>query len=173
MIHKTESAKYRQLTEKFCTGCGIDLASKGDPVVPWAWSLDLPEAEFKAYNNNEPAHGPIQLRGDAAKLPVESDSLDFVFSSHLLEDFLNWDAIIVEWVRVLKKGGKLIILLPDKERWAAALAKGQSPNCAHKHESYAGELSKYAEWLGLKVIEDRLTDFAAEDYTILFVAEKP
>jgi hypothetical protein len=48
----SETSKYRHLTEPYCRdGAGrpltvLDVASQGDPVVTWAWQLDLPEAEF-------------------------------------------------------------------------------------------------------------------------------
>ncbi len=137
----SETAKYRHLTEKYCVGCGLDVASQGDPVVPWAWQLDLPKAAFDHYNSGNEAHGPIQLRGYADKLPVGDASLGFLYSSHLLEDFADWTPCLKEWVRVIKPGGYLIVLIPDRERWVAACARGQVPNDAHRHEGKPGELS--------------------------------
>jgi SAM-dependent methyltransferase len=174
----SESSRYKELTRLFCyrddglPGCGVDIASQGDPVVPWAIQLDLPPQEFAYYNSNHIPRGPIQLTGWAQDLPFESNSLDFVFSSHLLEDFLIWSPILTEWVRVLKPGGNLIIVLPDKVLWNEAIARGQPPNCAHTHESFPGELSTYAEALNVDVIEDHLTNCYPGDYSILFVAKK-
>ncbi len=168
----SETSKYRHLTTQHCVGCGVDIASQGDPVVPWAMNFELPEAEFAYYNAGGKPRGPIQLSGFADKLPFNDNSLDFVYSSHLLEDYLDWVPPLKEWVRVLRGGGKLIVLIPDKGRWAAAMARGQTPNCAHKHEGEAGELTSYASLLGVTVIEDRLTDLSPEDYSILFVAQK-
>lgn len=171
-MNESESSKCRSEYQKYCVGCGLDIASQGEPCVPWAWQLDLPPDKFAYYNSNHPPRGPIQLRGDARSLPVDSGSLDFVFSSHLLEDFTDWLPILMEWVRVLKRGGNLIILVPDKELWNKALANGQPPNDAHRHESYVGELTKYCDKLGLQPVEDRLTNMFPGDYTILFVAIK-
>jgi SAM-dependent methyltransferase len=168
----TETAKYRTLTTKYCEGCGVDVASQGDPVVPWAMNFDLPDDEFNFYNSNHPPHGPIQLRGHADKLPFCTRSLDFLYSSHLLEDYTDWNPILGEWVRVIKPGGNLVILIPDRELWVAACAAGQPPNDAHRHEGKVGELSTYAANLGLEVIEDRLTNCFVGDYTIMFVAKK-
>lgn len=183
----SETAKYRHLTRPFCfirqdgldgdkvpvdPGCGIDIASQGDPVVPWAMQLDLPLDEFNVYCSNHPAKGPIQLRGHADKLPFDSESLDFVYSSHLLEDYLDWTPVLAEWVRVLKVGGCLIVLIPEKTLWAEAIAAGQTPNCAHKHEGLVGELTSYAQAFGMEVLEDRLTNVFPGDYTILGVFRK-
>jgi len=172
MSYQSESSKYRHVFEKYCSGCGLDVGCQGEPAVPHAWGIDLPAFEFEAYNGGAAARGPIQLRGSATMIPAGTASLDFVISSHLLEDYEDWMPPLKEWVRVLKTGGKLIVLIPDRERWAAALRNGQPPNDAHRHEGRAGELSEYAERLGLRVIEDRLTDLSAEDYSILFVAQK-
>lgn len=117
----SETAKYRALTTPHCylpdgkPGCGVDIASQGDSVVPWAMGFDLPSNEFNYYCGGAPAKGFIQLRGHAHSLPFDGGSLDFVYSSHLLEDYLDWMPILKEWVRVLKTGGKLIVLVPDKK----------------------------------------------------------
>lgn len=168
----SETAKYRHLTTPYCKGAGVDIASQGDPVVPWAMSFDLPEKEFMEYSGGNKPKGVIHLRGFADNLPFDECSLDFVYSSHLLEDYLDWLPVLNEWVSVLKFGGYLIVLVPDKDLWAAALARGQAPNCSHKHESHAGELSTYAKKLGLKVIDDRLTNCFPGDYTVMFIAKK-
>lgn len=172
MNHCSETAKYRHLTTKYCYGCGVDIASHGDPVVPWAFSLELPPSEYRAYNGGADPLGPVQIHGHAQVLPFPNDCLDFVYSSHLLEDFSDWEPLLREWVRVLKPKGFLLVLVPDKGLWQSAMAKGQPNNPAHKHESFPGELSTYAERLGLTVIQDRLTALCPEDYTILFVAKK-
>lgn len=176
--YPSETAKYRSLTRPYCyladgtPACVLDVASQGDPVVPWAFQLDLPEGAFAVYNSNHPLRAPVQIRSRAESLFIDTASLDVLYSSHLLEDFADWEPVLKEWVRVLKPGGKLIVIIPDRTLWLEALAKGQTPNDAHRHEGHAGELSTYAERLGLAVIEDRLTALFPGDYSILFVAVK-
>lgn len=167
----SETAKNRVHTVKYCVGNGCDVASGGDPVVPHAISMDLPAEEYARYNSGQPHRGTLNWRGDARALPFRDGTLDWLYSSHLLEDFFYWGPLLNEWDRVLRQGGHLIILLPDKERWAAAITRGQPPNCAHKHESYAGELSTYLKHK-YDILEDRLVDSSPEDYTILFVGRK-
>ncbi len=94
-------------------------------------------------------------------------------SSHLLEDFADWWPALTEWARVLESGGHLVILIPDRERWAAALARGQPPNLAHKHEGHVGELSTYCEKLGLEpIIDNYAVPDDPNEYTLIFVARK-
>ena len=176
MSFRSETQKYRLLTAPFCLGSGIDIASQGDPVVPWAWSFDLPDIAFLYYNSGNKPQGPIPLRGYADRtLPISSASLDFVYSSHLLEDFEEhrWNSILTEWSRVIKPGGYLIVVVPERGLWKAALDKGQPPNCSHRYEPLLGDLSRHAHEIGgLIVVQERLTNLFDGDYSILFVAEK-
>lgn len=172
----SETSKHRDETIPYCQGNGIDIGSGGDPIVPWAVSFDLPRSEYLHYHSNdEPAHA-IHWGGDAASLPFKDGVCDFVYSSHVIEDFLDWHPYLREWARVIKPGGHLVIMLPDKKRWNAAIRNGQPPNCAHRHESYAGELSTYVgEGLplaGFEIICDKLTDKAPHDYNILAIFRK-
>lgn len=172
-IH-SETGRYRHLTAPYCTGCGVDIASQGATVVPWAISFDLPHKEFMKYSNGNPPKGPIHLRGFADKLPFDDKSLDFLYSSHFIEDVLDWLPLIKEWDRVVRVGGNIVILLPDKELWNKAIANGQPPNCEHRHEGRVGELTElFAKYFGhYKVIKDELTSVVPDDYTIIFVAKR-
>jgi len=136
--------------------------------------MDLPANQYLIYSSNNAADTGIQWHGDGRALPFKDNTLDFVYSSHLLEDFLEWGPILQEWTRVLKPGGHLIILVPDKLRWGEAILQGQPPNCAHTHESYPGEISEQILKAGCKyaVIRDSLTLVTPEDYSILFIGLK-
>lgn len=170
---QTEAHKYLDLVRPYLKGCGVDIGSQGLPVIPEAMGIDLPEPLFTKYNGGNPPRGPIPIRCDGTKnLPFTDNSLDYVFSSHVLEDFQYWGPVLKEWARVIKPGGYLVILIPDKQLWQEALNRGQLPNPAHKHEGYAGELSTYAENLGLHVVVDELTNWFPGDYSMLFVGRK-
>lgn len=174
----SETSKARHLVAHYCCGNGVDIGSGGDPVVPHAIQIELSDEKFAWYNSGHAPATPLQFRGDNAfqDLPFKDKTLDFVFSSHLLEDFTReqWKTILPEWVRVLKPGGFLVILVPDCERWNYAIKhKNQPPNCSHAFpEPHVGELSTYAPALGLLVIEDRFTESPPGDYGIMFVAQK-
>lgn len=167
----SETSKHRDVTVPFCKGNGVDIGSGGDPVVPWAIQIELPDDKFKWYNSGRAIDGAIYRR-DGHMLPFKDETLDFVYSSHLLEDFFDWWPVLSEWVRVLKPLGMLVILVPDKQRWNDAIKRGQPPNCQHRHESYVGELSSFASRLGLTVVKDEIAKPDTLDYTIVFVAQK-
>jgi predicted SAM-dependent methyltransferase len=168
----SETSKHRNLVFKYCGGMGVDIGSGGDPVCEWAIQIDLP-FEQRMHYNPEYCYKPIHLEGDGRDLYWFRDGvLSWAYSSHLLEDYADWNPVLREWMRVVKVGGYLIILIPDKQAFAEAVAKGQPPNLAHQHEGYPGELTEHvqrisADW---EVLEDRLVKEV--DYSILFVARR-
>lgn len=169
MPYESETSLHRESVAGWCLGNGLDLGSGGDPVVPNAIQVELPNQ----YTPDLGGQYPVQIRGDATRLHWFADgAMDYLYSSHLLEDFADWEPVLREWVRVLRPGGKLVLLIPDKERFAAAVAAGQPPNGSHQHEGRVGELSEYADRLGLRVIADGFVHPESPDYNILFVAYK-
>ncbi len=172
--YPSEASKWRHLVAPYLTGNGVEIATGGDPMVPHAIQIELSEASYAHYNSGQPLRGPVQWRDDNAitNLPFKDNTLDFLCNSHIIEDYFDWAPLLKEWVRVLKPGGRLVICVPDKKRWAAALAKGQPPNCAHKHESYVGELTEHCTPLGVKTIMEAFTEIPPGDYNIAYVGMK-
>ncbi len=128
----SETSKVRDSLSIFCEGNGLDIGFGGDPIVPHAICLDLaePYAQYCDY--------PQHLKGDGTDLFwFRDDSLDFVYSSHVLEDFEDTSAVLNEWFRVIKIGGKLVLFLPDEIAYRAyCLQQGKPPNEHHKHENF-------------------------------------
>lgn len=57
----------------------------------------------------------VDMVCDAAMLPLEDNSVDFIYAGHLVEHYYpdTLAAAIKEWHRVLKPEGKLVIVTPD------------------------------------------------------------
>lgn len=134
----SETSKCRARLAPYCVGYGVDLGFGGDPITPHAIRVDLPSPYTQV------GHLPVQLGGDTAKLHwFADDALDFVYSSHLLEDFIDTKSVLKEWMRVLRPGGRLIIFCPDEQRFRAHCAKtGQPYNPHHKHAHFSLEFVK-------------------------------
>lgn len=147
---------------------GVDVGCGNDPVRTNCIAVDLPLEAYKKYNGTPSTKA--NLRAFANDLPLKDGSMDWVYSSHLLEDFPleEWAEVIAEWRRVLHPGGALVLLLPERNRWAKALANGQPPNDAHRHEPEYGELTDLAPKWGLTPVVERQVG----EYSILFVALK-
>lgn len=129
----SETSKCRPRLAPYCRGYGVDLGFGGDPIVPHAIGVDMP----KPYS--DVGQLPVQLGGDAGHLFWFADNvLDFVFSSHLLEDFVDVKAAVTEWLRVLKPGGRLIIYCPDEQVYRKhCAATGQPYNEHHVHADFS------------------------------------
>ena len=136
----SETAKARPRLAPYCTGNGIDIGPGGDPITPAAVRVDL-ATPYSTVGDN-----PVQLSGTATDLHWFRDgSLDYVYSSHVLEDFIETEQVLREWLRVLKPGGKLIIFCPDEQRFRKhCAATGQLYNDNHKHADFSLKFVKDA-----------------------------
>jgi SAM-dependent methyltransferase len=131
--YQSETSKCRERLAPFCIGYGADLGFGGDPISDAAVRIDYP---------NPYAHTgmyPVQLGGDASRLHWFADGvLDYIYSSHLLEDFQDTKGILIEWLRVLKPGGHLILFCPDQQVYKAyCRTHGKEPNPHHAHADFS------------------------------------
>lgn len=172
----SEVSKIRHLCAKYCEGNGVDVGSGGDPTVPHAIQLELPKEEYARYRGGDIHRSPIQWHGNCWNLPFKDNTLDWIASHHLIEDFARdrWPILFSEWGRALKRGGYMIISVPERKRWQAAIAKGQKPNCSHYGpEPLVGDITKAINLVTtLTVISEALTNQSPEDYTILAIIKK-
>lgn len=66
-------------------------------------------------NVDKDPHEGVDIVSDVSDLPVEDNSVDEIYASHILEHFPHRKTLEVldEWHRVLKPGGELKIAVPD------------------------------------------------------------
>ena len=128
----SETAKVRGLLSGYCKGNGVDIGFGGDPIVPWAICFDLPQPYTHVGSS------PQNFQGDARELPFKDRTLDWVYSSHLIEDFYYHEQVEIldEWIRVLKVGGLLVLCAPNQQRYLATEKPGFQ-NAAHKEADYS------------------------------------
>lgn len=140
----SETAKHRAMFLPYCVGNGLDIGYGGDPINDTAICFDR---ENRAHVGEKPQH----LCGDARNLFMfNNNSLDYVFSSHCIEDMEDTFGVLVEWLRVIKIGGYLCLLFPDEQRYRTIT---NMPNLEHKHENF-----------GLKYVWDVLTAVSRTKY---------
>jgi SAM-dependent methyltransferase len=133
--HDSETGKCRARLAPFCVGYGLDLGFGGDPITEHAIRVDMPQPYTRV--GSEPL--PVQLGGQAEDLYWFRDGvLDFIYSSHLLEDYEDVEAVLREWLRVLRPGGRLIIFCPDEQAYRThCRTTGQGYNTHHKHADFS------------------------------------
>jgi predicted SAM-dependent methyltransferase len=89
----------------------------GDMVLPGWINCDLydPHAE---------------VRCDVRKLPFGDETVDEIYNAHLIEhfDYFEGQALVDEWKRVLKPGGRLSIETPDFVNLCRVFAEEKEEN---------------------------------------------
>jgi SAM-dependent methyltransferase len=108
----------QSLIAKYCQGNGLDLgcgyqkigACVGIDLVPWGAKsgsgISMADWSF-----------------DILHLPLKDNTMDFVYSAHVLEH-LDFPLIAIpEWLRVLKSGGYLVMIVPNIDHCIPPIAK--------------------------------------------------
>lgn len=132
-------------------GCGtgkdsVKLAAMGAKVVSVDFSLpalDLVKRKIDAVT------GPVPhlVAGDTLCLPFPDGKFDVLFHQGLLEHFTDPVKVLVEQARVVKKGGYLLVDVPQRLNWYAITKRRQMA----KGEWFAGWESDFTVW-GLRSV---------------------
>lgn len=96
---------------KFIKGLGLDIGCGTNRLSPTVMTTDwYPHSDTDLVWNNVHEGGRYQY-------PFQDSRFDFVFASHVLEDFAPDEIQFVfdEWLRLVKPNGHMVILVPDIE----------------------------------------------------------
>jgi SAM-dependent methyltransferase len=107
----TELFKRGNLLPVYAIAAGLDNCNFTQQTI---WEGTIHEGQTFVY---DPRHAPgRQYIVEARDLGcVAADSYDFVLSSHTLEHIANPLGALSEWMRTLKDGGALILIVPHKD----------------------------------------------------------
>lgn len=89
---------------------GINVGAGSRWISPHITPVDVTRRHFNPHKN--PKSRSCLLSG-ATPLPFRDSSLDFIISSHSLEHIANPIPVVRYWIRLLKPGGGIGIILPD------------------------------------------------------------
>lgn len=116
---ETSKAHLRRLRSKFfgkyCQGLGIDIGCGKDPITPNCVQWDRQDGDAHFMQN------------------VDDNTYDFVYSSHCLEHLSNPGLALVNWFRILKPGGYLILFLPHRDLYEKRTTLPSKFNRGHYH----------------------------------------
>lgn len=76
-------------------------------------------------------HAPFAIRGDLGRLPFPSESFDLVVSRSVVEHLADPTLVFLEFSRVLRQGGKVITVTPNKYDYVSVLA-AITPHWLHR-----------------------------------------
>lgn len=114
---KSHEARLRAgFYERFMSGNGLDIGpGSAEPVLPTAIGVDK---DYPYY--------------DGKNLPFGDESQDYVFASHVLEHIYDPCGAIKEWMRVLRTGGHLVIIVPHQYLYEKKETRPSRWNRDHK-----------------------------------------
>jgi ADP-heptose:LPS heptosyltransferase/predicted SAM-dependent methyltransferase len=161
-----ESAKIRWELVPYTAGRGLELGSGPAKAFPHFIGLDANQDYIKVSHALRP-----ELCSDCCDLQMfASDSMDFVFSSHLLERVEDYQAALKEWWRVIKPGGHLCLYLPHKDLYPNIGQNGSNPE--HKHDFAPADIERAMLKIGSwDQLEDQKRD-QGEEYSFFQVYKK-
>ena len=134
-----EAAKIRWELVEYTSGQGLDLGCGQFKAFPHFVGVD---------NGHHWGMKGVDVHVDTCeKLGIFADkSMDFVFSSHLLEHIVNTKDTLKEWYRVIKDDGYLILYLPHKELYPNCGEEGANQD--HKHDFMPEDIIGFMEEVG-------------------------
>jgi GT2 family glycosyltransferase/ADP-heptose:LPS heptosyltransferase len=142
----SETAKIRDRVLLFCKGKGIDIGCGRDPLTDTCVALD---------DENWPE---VTMQADARRIPISDGTFDWIYSSHAIEDIDDTDAVVKEWTRLVKKGGRLIVATPHPEFFTGF-------NKEHVWNGFTPEeLAEYVKAAGCNVV---VSDMWADYQTVV------
>lgn len=96
------------LTPRFLFGAGVEIGAFGSPI-PGIRPVYVDR--FAEYAGQRTL---ADYYGDACDLPFHDSSLDYVATSHVLEHVASPLHAVLEWYRVLRDGGIIYMVIPDR-----------------------------------------------------------
>lgn len=124
-----ESAKIRYDVLNYCAKGGLDVGC--GPAKVWPQMIGLDSCADTVLFNI-PIKPDMRI-ADATRLRQFADgSMPCVYSSHLLEHIVDYQAALKEWWRLVEVGGHLVLYLPHRDLYPRIGTPGANPD--HKHD---------------------------------------
>ena len=133
-------------------------------VASASYGVDVNEAAIKR------GFVPNLAVMDATKLEFPDSTFDKLYSAHTIEHIPNLSLALKEMARVLKKGGKVLLIYPAEPIQGmfalfAAVILWKNPRSIHVHKLTPQKLEQvFLPGAGLKVVSSKLTLFPRPEY---------
>lgn len=136
-VYPSETSKVRNLLLQYCQGKGCDIGFGGDKIK----KIDCDGIDFaKPYTHVGKDKVDIACDIINEEIPVDANTYNYVYTSHLIEDFKDTRDGLQKMIRVLKSGGNLILVFPDQPKYEAYcnnLGMPQNPYHVHTNMGYS------------------------------------
>ena len=125
VMPSNETCHIKSIVLPFLKGTGTDWGCGSEKIV-----MDDTCIGVDAHNWKN-----VDLVLDLKKrTPFRDNQFDYVYSSHLIEDFLDIEPLLREMVRVIRHKGTLVIYMPHADWYPEAGTPGANP--AHQRDWY-------------------------------------
>ena len=124
--------------EKYLIGNGIDVGCGTNRISPEILSID--QQPNKKFAHADIVHDCHDLEITEPKewnettFTFEDNTIDFIFSSHCLEDFEDIKTVFMNWWNKIKLNGYMILLLPDMEPCSCDYCQSEPAKTAREKE---------------------------------------
>jgi SAM-dependent methyltransferase len=118
---------------KYFVGHGLDVGGKPDPLALYS-ELFARILSVRTWDIED---------GDAQVLQgVDDGTFDFVHSSHCLEHLQDPGEALGRWLRVIRPGGHVVVLVPDEDLYE----QGQWPSTFNPDHKWTFTIGKAHSW---------------------------
>lgn len=154
ITYPSETSKVRNMVLAYCNGYGCDIGFGGDKIKEDAVGIDF--ATPYASTGKDKVDIACDVINDT--IPIEDNTFDYVYTSHLIEDFEDTVAGLQKFIRILKDEGTLILVFPDQKVYEEhCMRTGQLLNAYHKHAQ-----------MGLQFMKEKLKSIGGISFQTLF-----
>lgn len=110
----SETSKVRHWVTPFCIGKGCDIGFGGDKIM----KVNCDGIDFEQPYTNT-GRDKVDIACDVInnEIPVPDNTYDYVYTSHLIEDFADTKDALRKFIRILRNGGNLILVFPDQPKY--------------------------------------------------------
>lgn len=138
---------------------GIDVGCGDRRADPCLVGIDHHNGEWQD-KDGIARHSIADVVADVRNLPYEDGSVDFLVSTHVLEHFADPSVILTEWLRVIRTGGIVAIVVPDWRYTFSCEGEDQKTSEeGHKKDYTLDELCRVALDLpGIELLDARVVN---------------
>lgn len=132
----------------FITGSVIELGVGPQKTIPHAVGVDMvPNGHPILSLGDEPVSVADVVADVSQLLPFTDGEFDTLIARHVLEHIVDTNKTLIEWSRIVKKGGRIIIAVPDH-----TLRNTIPLNHEHVHAFTKESLEKTCNLLALETV---------------------
>ena len=185
--HRADRRSYLDIVRKYCfrgipakvleVGCGsaIDACIIAQDTGAEVHGVDVSEKALELSKDAERFSGArvSVYKADARRMPFDDGTFDVVYSQGLLEHLGDTVSALAEQARVLKRGGILIVNVPQKYTvysiYKHFMARRGRWEWGEETEYSSGTLKRLGRRLGLEVLEKKGYDYWRSPLEPIFV----